>query len=286
MVTDSSLNTLQNYYAYIKLNPIVTSLTILIILLILYFIMSGSLGSTDHDPDFQPTSDYGSNSGIINFLVIIVVIALIIAGIIFGSKYFFNVDIIANMKNYFSKLSLPATTSATSASDSSSNTIQIPTVLGLDVEQLYHIPGNHYTYNDAKALCSAYGSTIANYEQIESAYNKGADWCSYGWSDNQMAFFPTQHATWDKLQKSKGHENDCGHPGINGGYIDSPDVRFGVNCYGHKPKITPQQATLLSNTTLYPNTPMEQEFNKRVDYWKKKIDSILVAPFNSKVWSL
>jgi hypothetical protein len=31
-----------------------------------------------------------------------------------------------------------------------------------------------------------------------------------------MALFPTQKETWDKLQKIKGHEHDCGRPGING----------------------------------------------------------------------
>ena len=34
-----------------------------------------------------------------------------------------------------------------------------------------------------------------------------------------MALFPTQYKSWKKLQKQKGRENDCGRPGINGGYI-------------------------------------------------------------------
>jgi hypothetical protein len=43
-----------------------------------------------------------------------------------------------------------------------------------------------------------------------------------------MAFYPTQKTTWDKLQKIKGHKHDCGGPGINGGFIQNPRVRFGV----------------------------------------------------------
>jgi hypothetical protein len=39
------------------------------------------------------------------------------------------------------------------------------------------------------------------------------------------------------LQKIKGHEHDCGRPGVNGGYIANPLVKFGVNCYGNKRKI-------------------------------------------------
>jgi hypothetical protein len=37
------------------------------------------------------------------------------------------------------------------------------------------------------------------------------------------------------LQGIKGHEHDCGRPGINGGYFDNPEMRFGVNCFGAKP---------------------------------------------------
>ena len=51
-----------------------------------------------------------------------------------------------------------------------------------------------------------------------------------------MAYFPTQYDKWKKLQTIKGHENDCGRPGINGGFIDNPNVRFGINCFGYKPK--------------------------------------------------
>ena len=29
--------------------------------------------------------------------------------------------------------------------------------------------------------------------------------------------------------------NNCGRPGVNGGYFDNPNIKFGVNCYGQKP---------------------------------------------------
>ena len=42
------------------------------------------------------------------------------------------------------------------------------------------------------------------------------------------------------MQENDPNRKDvCGLPGINGGYIDNPNIRFGVNCYGYKPKITP-----------------------------------------------
>ena len=28
----------------------------------------------------------------------------------------------------------------------------------------------------------------------------------------------------------KGHRDDCGKPGINGGYFKDKDLKFGVNC--------------------------------------------------------
>ena len=283
MDTNNISNTFQNYYDYIKFNPIL--LTVLIIILVLYFIMFSSLGSSENDNSFEANSDSNSDSGLFNILGIVIAIILIIVLIIYGSQYFLNVDIIGNIKNYFTQkheVNVVLNEASTTASDVSGNT----PIDEIDyIDQVYHIPGNIYTYNDAQALCSAYGNKIANYSQIESAYNDGADWCSYGWSDNQMAFFPTQSSTWENLQKMKGHENDCGRPGINGGYIDSPNVKFGVNCYGHKPKITPLEATLMTNQTLYPTTENEQAFNDSVSYWQQKLDSILVAPFNSDKWS-
>jgi hypothetical protein len=152
--------------------------------------------------------------------------------------------------------------------------------------QVFHVPGNEYTYENADALCQAYGGELANYNQIESAYKNGAEWCSYGWSKGQMAYFPTQKETWNYLQGVDSHENDCGRPGINGGYIANPNVRFGANCYGYKPKITDQEKELLNETPLYPRTAADRVEEKRIDYWRKKIPDILVSPFNNKVWSL
>ena len=76
--------------------------------------------------------------------------------------------------------------------------------------EVFHVPNNIYNYEEAKAICKAYDSELATYDQIEDAYNKGANWCSYGWSEGQLALFPTQKNVYDDLQKNKGHENDCG----------------------------------------------------------------------------
>jgi len=151
--------------------------------------------------------------------------------------------------------------------------------------QVFNIPGNTYTYDDAKALCSAYGAKLATVAQVEGAYRNGAEWCNYGWSDGQMALFPTQQETYDKFQKIPGHEHDCGRPGVNGGFMNNPALKFGVNCYGHKPKPTPEEIQMMKTMSYYPVNEQEQAFQNKVNYWKGKIQNILVSPFNQKSWS-
>ena len=152
-------------------------------------------------------------------------------------------------------------------------------------DEVFHIRDNIYNYEEAKAVCEAHESKLANIEQVINSYKKGANWCSYGWSDNQMALFPTQKKTYKKLQEIEGHENDCGRPGINGGFIDNPNVRFGVNCYGVKPEITPDEVNYMKIMTIYPKNKDDLLFEKKVEYLKKKIPNILVDPFNNNRWS-
>lgn len=152
--------------------------------------------------------------------------------------------------------------------------------------QVFNIPANIFTYQDARALCSAYGARLANYSEIEEAYNKGGEWCNYGWSENQQILFPTQKATYDKLQGIKGHQNDCGRQGINGGYIGNPHARFGVNCYGYKPEITTVEQQMMENATSpYPLNAEDLVFQKKVDILKRNLNNIIISPFNSSYWS-
>jgi hypothetical protein len=151
-------------------------------------------------------------------------------------------------------------------------------------KQVFNIPGNNYTYDDAKAVCKSYGAELATYSQIEESYQHGSEWCNYGWSDGQMALYPTQQKTFDNLQKIKGHENNCGRPGINGGYMKNPNIKYGINCYGYKPKMTPEEEIIMENTTPYPLTKEDIAFQAKVDYWKNHISEILVSPFNYKNW--
>ena len=151
--------------------------------------------------------------------------------------------------------------------------------------EVFNIANNLYSYDDAQLICSAYGARLANYDEIEDAYNTGGEWCNYGWSEGQMIFFPTQKSTWDTLQKDPKKKNTCGRPGVNGGYMQNPYLRFGVNCYGKKPK--PSDADLAKmNNKVVAKTPEELELEKKVQFWKDNSDKLLkLNAFNNKNWS-
>ena len=144
---------------------------------------------------------------------------------------------------------------------------------------------NEYTYDDAKAICKAYGNRLATYKEIEKAYDNGADWCNYGWSENQMAFYPTQYKKWKELQTKKGHEHDCGRPGINGGFMKNPNIHFGVNCYGKKPEMTHEEQHRMKEVNVVPMSKKEQELEEKTKLFKNNLKNILVSPFNKDRWS-
>jgi hypothetical protein len=150
----------------------------------------------------------------------------------------------------------------------------------VNIKEVFHISDNKYDFNEAPAVCAAYGAELATHDQITEAFALGAEWCSYGWSAGAVALYPTQQATWDALQMnpSESKRTACGLPGVNGGYFD-PRLKFGVNCYGTKPgnKGTPLPTPL-------PGTDSKQ-FEKMVDKFKKMINSIKLSPFNRDIWS-
>jgi Na+-transporting methylmalonyl-CoA/oxaloacetate decarboxylase gamma subunit len=152
-------------------------------------------------------------------------------------------------------------------------------------KEVFNISKNIYTFNDAAAVCAAAGAELATYDQVKEAYDSGADWCNYGWIKGQMAVYPTQKNTWKILQKgSPEFRNACGQPGVNGGYFDNPELRFGVNCYGEKP---PQKASdeLLDSQVALPQSTAELEFEKRVQRFRDQMDAVAVLPFYKGRWN-
>jgi len=285
-----------NFFNGILSNPSV--IIIVVGVLLIYITMFFSLGDTNSS---TTSSSGGLFSGLSNsrftssttttttdtsssmkYFGILAAAIFIILIVINGFQYFFGIDIIANISNLFSGNPVVDISVDTSAAQSgTADSIQEIKLY----PQVFNIPGNDYVYPDAKALCTAYGSRLATYKEVEDAYKGGAEWCNYGWSEGQMALFPTQQKTWDKLQKIEGHENDCGRPGINGGYMKNPAVKYGVNCYGYKPQMTAEEEELMATSPIYPKTKKDMAMEQRVQYWKNKLSSILVSPFNHTSWS-
>lgn len=258
---------------------------IIVIIIILYFGLFSSLGN---EPSVSAsasssTSANGSDSGSTNVNMGLFLWGLFVLLILLnGMSYIFSIDVIASIKNIFS----PVTTIDIKAKEESNGSGSGSGGFSNRKKQVFHVSDNKYNYDDAKAICTAYDGRLATYNEINQAYNEGADWCGYGWSDKQMALFPTQEEKWQQLQKIDGHHNDCGRPGINGGFIDNPNIKFGINCYGVKPAISAMEAEYMRNEQLYPKTKKEIMFDKKVDYWRSKLPDVMVSPFNSDNWSV
>ena len=250
---------------YIGIEPML--LIAVIAVLIVYYYVFSSLGN---NPD-------GTASGIKVFFETLLWGLFIFLLLLNGISYIFGVDLIRAIKGLFGYGASIAVDGDVEERDKSRLIL---------VDQVFHLPENKYTYEDSKAVCQAYGAELATYDEMNDAYSKGADWCSYGWSADHMALYPTQEEKWAKLQKLKGHEQDCGRPGINGGYFMDETLKLGVNCYGSKPSITPDEAAAMRKKPLYNKDKNELAFDAKVQYWRKNLSQIELAPFNHNNWSM
>jgi hypothetical protein len=149
-------------------------------------------------------------------------------------------------------------------------------------KEVFHIANQDYTYEQSKCKCASYGARLAKKEELVDSFNNGANWCTYGWTEGQSAYYPVQKCDWDNLQKENKNLPDkvkryCGVPGLNGGFFPNPDLKFGVNCYGKKPKGN------------IPNPPQceEAEFCKLPTNYgaSNMLDTDEIASFNSKKWN-
>ena len=263
-------------------NPIL--LIIITIIIVVYYLLFASLGGDTT----MVTGDEYNGMAIIEIILWVVFVVLLLLN---GIAYIYNIDVVASIKDIFSDtpkvdVVINKKHRDDTLNDGIFNDFDIKKSQQKREKQVFYIPDNKYSYTDAKAVCKAYGSRLANYKEIEEAYKQGADWCGYGWSEDQMALYPTQYEKWQELQGRKGHEHDCGRPGINGGYIGNEGVKFGINCYGYKPDITPDEAEQMQSSVIYQKTQKEINFDKKVDYWRNKLSDILIAPFNHNNWSI
>lgn len=145
--------------------------------------------------------------------------------------------------------------------------------------EVFHVSDQMFTYDEAPAVCAAYGAELATLEQVMDAFASGAEWCSYGWTAGGMALYPTQRETWESLQGEVdyGKRTRCGRPGVNGGYFD-PTTKFGVNCYGIKPRgqFTPPAPVPGVDT---------KKFSAMVNRFKEMLKTFSLNPYSRMEWS-
>ncbi len=151
-------------------------------------------------------------------------------------------------------------------------------------KEVFNIATDKYTYTDAEPLCKAFGAELATYDQVKDAWNNGADWCNYGWVKGQSAVYPTQQTTYNKLQAGPEDQRmACGVPGVNGGYFDNPELRFGVNCYGPKPSESETDTRFAAGDRYLTSGALA--YDKKVQDYKANKDEIPVNPFKTGSWS-
>ena len=178
------------------------------------------------------------------------------------------------------ELTTPPTGPSVEATEASESIVERVLSLPSDGKEVFNVSQNKYTYYDAEPLCKALGAELATYDQVKAAWDRGADWCNYGWVKGQMAVYPTQKGTYDALQNGPAdQQGTCGTVGVNGGHFDNPELEYGVNCYGNKP----QQTVPVSKNL--PQTPEVLQFNKKVDQFKHEAAATPIAPFNVSKWS-
>ena len=187
------------------------------------------------------------------FLCFLCIIAVV------GTNYFLGIQLTTVLKNFFTKPEINTTIvqkvphdSDHYDSDHESKTRSPET---------YHVKGG-YDYSTARAVCKAYNGQLATLDQIKKAFQKGAEWCDYGWSEDSMVLYPTQEESWEKYQKTEDPQQ-CGIPGINGGYNKHVNQKLGVNCYGVKPPgkmpMYPSPVTLTKTPPNLPISPFNYE---------------------------
>lgn len=266
---------------------------------------SGS-GNSNKGANWFTPKNSAANSNTKSFNMTGVIVFIVVVLVIVGVMYYFKNQIsdtwnnaIEMIQGYFNPKAAPAPAPAPtpgpapadghtevtrpSENDNSPTPSSILDKI-LPGSEVFNISSNRYTYYDAEPLCKALGAELATYDQVKAAWNKGADWCNYGWVKGQMAIYPTSEETYQKLQGGPEDQRQaCGRPGMNGGYFDNPEMRFGVTCVGNKPPQNKHDEAEVAKGA--PLSPDALAFDKKVSQYKSQADHIGILPFNPSKWS-
>ena len=232
-----------------------------------------------------------------------------------------NLSFIDTIKNIFGILPMALTTSVNTIGTLASNTIknleneleeivkEVPEVITevatetssfiekeeeivtnmLKSKEVFNIDKNLFTYEEAPLVCKALGAELATYDQVKKAHKKGANWCNYGWTDNQMALFPIQSTIYNNMTDDE--QKGCGKPGVNGGYFDDKSIKLGVNCYGKKIDPDPAKIVYIEeehnnqySSEITNDSPQKTEIMNKYEELKNA-GKLVIRPFNTNKWS-
>ena len=148
----------------------------------------------------------------------------------------------------------------------------------IQLEEVYNVGNNIYTYDEANSVCNTLNAKLATHDQVVDAYKNGAEWCNYGWSSGQNALFPIQKETWEDIQtRPENYRNECGDKyGVNGGFFENSELKFGVNCYGIKPEGGVTEDYRISS---YEAPGIDKQLSS------EEIAKLGIIPFNENKWS-
>jgi hypothetical protein len=107
-------------------------------------------------------------------------------------------------------------------------------------QEVFSVSGLNYKKQEAQQACRFYNSELATSEQLNDAYNNGAEWCNTGWlKDSDVPRYPMQSA-----------KDNCGNSSGVLSYLPK-DGKAGANCYGVKPINVTNDPILPFNSNKY-----------------------------------
>lgn len=264
-------------------------IVLLIFVVLVYVIIFSMVSSSASSSESSEATVFGKSITIVILELLLWVSLIIIIYVNIKNYSDQNYDFQASLENLFDsrlselRIDVQNANNSGSTNNNESNTDNSCTEGNDSQKEVFHIAENKFDYLEAREICQRYGARLATYDEIEKAYDNGANWCNYGWSEDQMIFFPTQKRVYNLLKRMPDHKNSCGRPGINGGYIHNGDAKFGANCYGHRPNPKTIDTHYMHSINHTPQ--ISDEDVAQANRETNNISNYIVAPFNKTKWS-
>lgn len=286
-------NSTENMLFNIFKNTKVSFVFLLIFVVVIYIGIFMLTGASNSNTGNNGPLSFSKNMTVLVLEFILWIFLIIVIYVNIANHDTSNIDFQAKIENLFNTKIAELSVNAENTNSEKNNNIEHKEEDcsgGNDDKnkEVFHIAENRFTFEEAKEMCSEYGARLANYDEIEKAYNNGANWCNYGWSEDQMAFFPTQRSVYNDLKTIPGHKNDCGRTGINGGFFQNPNIKLGVNCFGVKPdakEIDKDYMHAINHSPALTQEEMDKASKNGNENGNNDYTKYIIAPFNNDKWN-